>query len=126
MHNIKMIQFSQLCCQDISLQYSSCQLQNNYSDYIHSVTINQIVINGFKLSKVSLHIDFDFSMYYLKIFLQNSYFYNVNHTALQVRGRYYLTTKEILVKNCTFKFINGYVAISIKVLPFNRNITFIN
>ena len=126
LYNIKIIQFSQLCCQEISLQYSACQSQNNYSDYIHNVTINQIFINGFKLSKVSLYINFDFSMYNLKIFLQNSYFYNMNHTALQVRGRYHLTTKEILVENCTFKFIIGYVAIRIKVLPFNRNITFIN
>ena len=63
----------------------------------------------------------------MNISICNSYFYNTNQTALEIKARYTFTAKQILVINCTFKFVStGPSVISISVLPFNKNIRFIN
>ena len=123
LHNIKITQFSQLCCQEILLQYGNCQSLNDLNNYIHNLTINQIFIDGYKHHKVTLYINFDYSTYYLKIFLQNSSFYNTSSTALKIKGEYFTTTKQIFISNCTFKFNN---AIYFRFSPFNINLSFIN
>ena len=127
LQNIKFMQFSQLCCQEILLKYSNCQSLNGSNNYIHTITINQFFIDGYINHKVRLSINFEHTMYYLKIFLQNSYFYNVSHTALQIKGRYFLPTKQIFITNCKFKFITAPInAIYFTISPFNINVSFIN
>ena len=69
----------------------------------------------------------DYTTYHLKIFLKNSYFCNMDRRALFIKGRYSLTTKQIFVTNCTFKFIGNIApAITISLSPFNKTISFIN
>ena len=46
--------------------------------------------------------------------------------ALSILGRYSLTTKQIFVINCTFKFIDAVVSIYVTLLPFNKTVNFIN
>ena len=36
LHNIKITQFSQICCQEILLQYGNCQSPNDLNNYIHN------------------------------------------------------------------------------------------
>ena len=63
----------------------------------------------------------------MNVSICNSYFYNTNQTALEIKARYTFTATQILVINCTFKFVSaGPSIISISVLPFNKNIRFIN
>ena len=51
----------------------------------------------------------------------------MDRRALYIIGRYSLTTKQIFVTNCTFKFIdNTAPAITISLSPFNKTISFIN
>ena len=123
LHNIKIIQFSQLCCEEILFRYSHCPSQSNYSNYIHNITMKKIFITN----KVTLKIHFDHSMYCLNIFLRNSYFYNVSGQALLILGRYSSTIKQIFVTNCIFEFITAeYLAIHFAISPINRNVSFIN
>ena len=125
LYNIKIMQFSQLHCDVISLQYSICVSQNNYSNYIHNITIDRIFIHGY--NNVGLFIHMDRTMYHLKILIKNSYFCNMDETALIIKGRYSLTTKQIFVTNCTFKFISAPDhAIYILLSPFNKIVSFIN
>ena len=117
LHNIKIIQFSQ---KEIifKLEYIAiCQSQNNYSNYIHTITINQIFIHEY----TNFILAFDYTKYNLKIYLQNLCFYN-NRRSLRIKGRYY-TIKEIFFTNCTFK--DGSV-IESSISPFNGNMMFIN
>ena len=66
-------------------------------------------------------------MYYLNIFLKNSYFYNVSGKALIILGKYSPTNKQIFVTNCIFKFITAeFEAIRFSISPINRNVSFIN
>ena len=113
LHNIKMIQFSQLI---LMLQYSICLSLNNniilYRDYIHNITINQIFIHGY----TKFYIDHDFTIYHLNFFLPNSYFYNTSHTPLRIKGRYY-GSKQISFTNCIFKFIAGSYGINFLISP---------
>ena len=123
LYNVKIIQFSKLCCGEILLRYSNCQSQSNYKSYIHNITIKKIFITN----KVTLKIHFDYSMYYLNIFLKNSYFYNVSGQALTILGKYSPTNKQIFVTNCIFKFITTeFKAIHFSISPINRNVSFIN
>ena len=135
LHNIKIqsMEFSsQLCCQVVLLQYTDCLLWNNYSTYMHRVSIEQISIYNYTKYKsntnTGLYIHMDYTIYHLKIFLKNSYFCNMDRRALSITGRYYLTTKQIFVINCTFKFISAINAPAIKISfsPFNKAISFIN
>ena len=135
LYNIKIqsMEFSsQLCCQVVLLQYTDCLLWNNYSTYVHHVSIKQISIYSYSKykssNKTGLHINMDYTIYHLKIFLKNSYFCNMDRRALSITGRYYLTTKQIFVINCTFKFISTSTAsaIIISFSPFNKAISFIN
>ena len=126
LHNIKIIQFSQLCCRQILLQYTTCQSQNNYSNYIHNVTINQIFIQGNTTSFMRLYIHWDHSEYHLKILLQNSYFTATNQTALKVQGGSSLTTTQLYIINCTFKYITDIAIIIWPLSPINKNVSFIN
>jgi len=127
LQNIKTIQFSQLCCQQILLQYTTCQLLNDYSNYIHNVTINQIFIEGNTTSFLRLYMHLDYSVYHLKIILQNSYFNATNQTALKIRGGSSLTATQLYIINCTFKYISTEIAIIILPLsPINKNVSFIN
>ena len=50
LHNIKFetMQFSQLHCQVVLLQYSLCPPWSNYTTYMHSVMINQLLIFNHK------------------------------------------------------------------------------
>ena len=135
LYNIKIqsMEFSQLCCQTILLQYTNCLTWNNYSTYMHRISIEQISIYNYLYTKykpkdnTGLFIHMDYTTYHLKIFLRNSYFCNMDRRALYIIGRYSLTTKQIFVTNCTFKFIdNTAPAITISLSPFNKTISFIN
>ena len=133
LHNIKIetMQFSQLCCQVILLQYTDCLLWNNYSTYMHHVSIDRLFIynytNYYTRNSAGLFIHMGYTTYHLKIILKNSYFCNMDRTALYIKGRYSLTTKQIFVTNCTFKFISArFSAIIILLSPFNRTLSFIN
>ena len=122
MHSIKIMKFSQLCCQEFFLNYDNCP---NYSNLIHNITINQIFIQGYTKYDLRLHINFDFTIYHLNIFLQNSYFYNTIKP-LRIKGRYYSRPTQIFIINCTFKFTTGDKTADFSVSPFNRNISFVN
>ena len=139
LYNIKIqsMEFSpQLCCQVVLLQYTDCLLWNNYSTYsnMHHVSIDRLSIydytnyNTLPWDKAGLFIHMGNTTYHLKIILKNSYFCNMDRTALYIKGRYSLTTKQIFVTNCTFKFISAsFSAIVIFLLsPFNGTLSFIN
>ena len=115
LHYIKIIQSSQLDL-ILNLEFTLCQSQNNYSNYIHNITINQIFIHRY----TTFALSFDFTMYNLKIYLQNLYFYNTRKH-LRIKGRYY-GNKEISFTNCTF---TDAVIVS-SISPLNCNITFVN
>ena len=134
LHNVKVeiMQFLQSCCQAIILQYiSDCQLLEINSTYMHQVTMDQISIYNnhtkyIRRYNMGLTLQIEHTEYHLKIILKNSYLCNMGRTALLIVGRYSLTTQQIFVINCTFKFINAAVSIDIALLPFNRNVNFIN
>ena len=133
LYNIKIqsMEFSnsQLCCQIILLQYTNCLTWNNYSTYMHHVSIEQISIYNYTKyksnSNTGLYINMDYTTYHLKLFLKNSYFCNMDRRALFIKGRNSLTTKQIFVTNCKFISI-GAPAIKISLSPFNKTINFIN
>ena len=117
LHNINIIQFSQSCCPVILWRYMICSSQNNYSDHLHNITINKIFIQGYTLYMVKLYIYLDHIMYrMMNISICNSYFYNTNQTALEIKARYTFTATQILVINCTFKFVSA--GPSVKYLGF--------
>ena len=133
LHNIKIdtMQLSQLCCQVISLQYTYCLSWNNYSTYMHRVSLDHLSISNYathkERSNSGLFIRImGYTTYHLKIFLKNSYFCNMDQTALYIKGRYSLTTKQIFITNCTFKFIStsNTPAILIFLPPFNQTVSF--
>ena len=133
LYNIKIqsMELSQSCCQVVLLRYTDCLLWNNYSTYMHRVSIEQISIYNYTKyksnSNTGLYIHMDYTAYHLKIFLKNSCFCNMDRRALFIKGRYSLTTKQIFVTNCTFKFIGSTApAITISLSPFNKTISFIN
>ena len=134
LYNIKIqsVELSQLCCQVVLLRYTDCLLWNNYSTYMHHVSIEQISIYNYTKYKsrnnAGLYIHMDHTTYHLKIFLKNSYFCNMDRRALFIKGRYSLTIKKIFVTNCKFIGIGTAHdhAIKISLSPFNKAISFIN
>ena len=134
LHNVKIetLQFLQSCCQAITLLFiSDCQLLKINSTYMHQVTMDQISIYNNHTKYIGkynmgLTIHTERTKYHLKIILKNSYLCNMGETALFVIGKYSLTTQQIFVINCTFKFIDAAVSIDIVLLPFNRAVNFIN
>ena len=65
-------------------------------------------------------------MYKVNLLLINSKFYDMNQSALVIRGKISPTRKQIIVANCTFELIRAYPTISIYVTPFNKTLSFIN
>ena len=137
LHNIKLeiTQFPEFCCQAILIQYiySTCPSWNSYNDHMHNVTINQLYIqnyikcNTYAYANVGLYVDLDYTVYNVKILLQNSRFYNMDRTALHIESRCSPTIKRIiLITNCTFGQINANAAIQILASPVNQNISFTN
>ena len=138
LHNIKFetMQFSQLHCQVVLLQYSTCPLWSNYTTYMHSVTINQLLIFNHTMctthnyrSSTGLYIHLEYAAYHLTILINNSHFHILDRTALRIKGRYSPhTVQKLFVTNCTFKSIDAdhEYAISITALPFNKSIYFVN
>ena len=132
--NIKteVMHFSETCCQVILLRYTLCLLWHNYSNYMHNVTINQLLIQNsttYKLRKypnAGLYMNLDYTMYKVKLLLVDSKFYIMNQRALVIRGKLSLTTKQIFVINCTFELIIADLAIRVFVSPFNKTVNFIN
>ena len=137
LHNIKfeVMQFSQLRCQVVFLQYSTCHPSwSNYSTHMHSVTINQLLI--FNHTKCNMHtyresgglyVHLEYATYHITILINNSYFHIMDRTALRIKGRYSpYTVQKFFVTNCTFRSIDAEQAISITVSPFNKNIHFEN
>ena len=137
LHNIKLeiTQFPEFCCQAILIQYiySTCPSWNSYNDHMHNVTINQLFIqnyikcNTYAYANVGLYMDLDYTVYNVKILLQNSRFYNMDRTALHIESRCSPTIKRtILITNCTFGLINANAAIQILASPVNQSISFTN
>ena len=126
---IETIQYSRLCCQEILLQYTGCPLWNISTDYMHSMTINQIFIHNFTKCTTStdisgLHINLEMSFYRVKILIANSRFYYMNQGALQIHDRTAVTNRNFLVKNCTFLLNTASPVISIVMSPINKNVKF--
>ena len=104
LHNIKfdIIKDFQPCCQVILLRYSICLSHNNYSNYVHHVIINQLLIHDMTkqvshFSNAGLHIHLERTMYLIKISLKNSHFYIIDRMALQILGTYSPTTKQFFI-----------------------------
>ena len=138
LHNIKLeiTRFPEFCCQSFLIQYtySTCPSWNNYIDYMHNVTINQLFIqnyikcNTYAYANAGLYMDLDFTAYNVKILLLNSHFYNMDRTALHIESRCSSTIKRIIISiiNCTFELINANAAIQILASPTNQSISFTN
>ena len=125
---------SQVCCQVILLQYTACSSWSNYDNHTHVVIINQLYSHGNVIYKHRLTADnaavrllLDSTMYVVNILLTNSYFCNMDRTALQIKNRCSPTAKSTLVKNCTFKSISIHIPI-VKVLMshISKNLKFID
>ena len=129
---IEIMQFSKPCCQNILLRYSICLLWHNYSNYIHDLTISQLFIQNYAseshswCTKAGLCINLEYTMYKVNVLLINSTFYNMNQSALEIRGKISPAKLQIVVANCTFELIRAYPAIRISVTPFNKTVRFIN
>ena len=86
LNNIKVeaIQSSTICCKLILLQYSICLPWHEYNNYMHDVTINQLIIQNYVSCNTStyeiggLHIDLDTTMYHVNTLLTNSKFHSMN------------------------------------------------
>ena len=136
LHNIKfeIMLFSQLRCQVIFLQYHTCPSWSNYSTYIHSVTINKLLIlNHTRCSAHTyrdsggLYIHSEYTTYHTTTLIKNSHFHIMDRTAFKIKSKYSPhTVQKYFVTNCTFKSIHDEVTISITVSPFNRDIYFVN
>ena len=134
LHNIKFktMQLSQLHCQVVLLQYSTCPLWSNYSTQMHSVMITQLLIFNHtkyssKLSTAKLYIDLEFSAYHVTILINNSHFHVMDRTALRIKSRFSPhAVQKFFVTNCTFKSIDALHAIYITISPFNKNVYFMN
>ena len=107
---IKIMQSTQLCCQEILLQYTFCISWNNYNEYMHNLTLNQILIHNYTQyvsgsddKNIGLYIDLEDTTYHVNISLTNSQFYNMNRRALQIKNRCFATKRLIFVSNCTFQ-----------------------
>ena len=136
LHNLKFetMHFSQLHCQVVFLQYTARPSWSNYSNHMHSVMINQLLIfNHTKCSAqtywaaAGLYVDLDYVAYHINIVINNSHFHNMDRTALVIKSRYSPhTVQKYFVTNCTFKSIDAEYVIYITISSFNKNIHFVN
>ena len=134
LNNIKVetMEFSQICCELILLDYSFCPPWNKYSDHVHDITINQLLIQNYITCNIStytnagLQIYLHKTMYHVNISLKNSKFYNMNQPVLVIRNTFPLTTSHVFIINCTFELITAHCAIRIYVSSFNKTVSFIN
>ena len=129
----EMVHPSRVCCQTILLEYTTCSSWSSYDNHTHIVIINQLYSHGsviyhrFTTDHAAVYIHLDSTMYIVNILLTNSYFCNMDRTALQIKNRCFPTAKSILVKNCTFKSISVFDPV-VKVLMshINKNIKFLD
>ena len=128
------MQLSQLHCQVVLLQYSTCPLWSNYSTHMHSVMITQLhIFNHTKCttynyrSSAGLYIELEYSAYHITILINNSHFHVMDRTALIIKSRYSPhTVQKFFITNCTFKSIDTGYAIYITVSPSNKHVYFVN
>ena len=131
---IKIMQSTQLCCQEILLQYRVCKLWNNYNNLMHNLTINQLVIHNYTKcisnadddKNTGLYIDLEETMYHVNISLTNSQFYNMDRKALQIKNRCFATKRFVFVSNCTFQRLSASPSVTIYASLYDNNISFIN
>ena len=129
---IKTVQHSQLCCQEIILQYSLCPLWNAYIDHTHDVTIKQLYIHNYTKQTTStddssgIYVDLENTMYNVNIVLTDSQFYNMKQKALQILMRRSAAKRNIFISNCTFQFNTAGPAIAILMSPYAKNVTIID
>ena len=134
LHNIKIdtMQFSQLCCQVISLQYTYCLSWNNYSTYMHRVSLDHLSISNYANYKtrndIGLHIHVGYTTYHLKIFIKNSFF------AIWIKQLCILKQDMLLQQNrfllqtvhSNLRSTSTTPAIIILLSPFNKTVSFID
>ena len=135
LHNIKVkiIQFVEVCCQQISLRYDTCSSWSGCSHQMHVLTINQLLINDQKKfilpqssNDVGLLIHLRYLMYNLRVLLTNSHFSSIDYTAIHIKGGCSSKAKQIFITNCTFTLIRYYAVIDIILKPVNMIINFLN
>ena len=134
LNNIKVeaMKSSKVCRKLILLQYSICLPWHEYNNYMHDVTINQLVIQNYigcntsAYEEPGLLIDLDATMYHVNTLLTNSKFHRINQPALVIKNRYSLTASNIFIINCTFELITGEPVIRVYVSLFNKSASFIN
>ena len=103
-------------CQGISLMYGNEHMHN--SDYkSHLTTLNQININSNQCYNndpigIYIHIPIVEQNLTITVIINNSLFYNLDHTALSINSRY-SGNSIVIVENCTFDFnlLIGYLNI---------------
>jgi len=135
LHNIKIkvMQFSEMCCQGILLQYAYTSLSGNrYWKHVpNNVTINQLLIHNYIKIKNSddntgLYIHLRYLPYSVNILLTNSQFYNMDQKALLIKNRCSPAVNRIIVRNCMFKLFTAGPAIHIKLSPNDQSVSFVN
>ena len=133
LHNIqvRITQFSEICCQQISLQYHSCPSGSSYYNQMHVLTINQLHINDQNKfiiprngNSAGLQIDLLYMMYHLQLLINNSHFSSMDYTAIRIEGGCSSKAKQIIITNCTFTLIRYYYIIDINLKPVNMIISF--
>ena len=136
MRNIKyeVMQFSGLRHQAILLKYNKTSKCSSWGSHLKlDQHLPHHIMHIISIDNFKLYVRADSTYYHISILLANSHFYNVDHSALNIKTRCtYATTMTILVKNCTFNnialysiFSHEYI-IQLLVSPFNRNIHFVN
>ena len=138
LYNIKIeiIHSSELLCyQDFLLQYSECPLpRDHYSNHTHDVAINQLIIHRQILNhnrgtdNAGVVIITSYTKYNINIALKNSYFYNMDRTALRIESKCspLNSIKRFLVAHCIFKILKTSYIIHVAVSPVNNDISFLN
>ena len=135
LHNVKVTitQFSEICCQEISLKYNTCPSWNGYDNQMHVLTINQLFIDDHKKCikawsdiNPGLIIYMQYLTYNMQISLNNSHFSNMDRKAMVIVGGCSSKVKKIFITNCTFTLVKAYPIIHIILKPVNISIRFIN
>ena len=133
--NIEIIESSELCCQVISLEYTTCSFRNSFNNnmnILHNVTISQLLIHDnlkcipHNIGNVGLHFNLRYSIYHVYVLLANSHFCNMDRTALAIRKGCSSGTTEIVITNSTFALINADPVINIYAPPVKQSINFVN
>ena len=130
---IRIIQFVEVCCQQILLNYDTCPSWSGYINQMHVLTINQLLINDQKKfilpqnsNNVGLLIHLKYLMYNLQVLLMNSHFSTMDRTAIYIEGGCSSKTKQIFIINCTFTLMRYHAVIEIRLKPVNIIISFLN